>query len=322
MLGTALICTVGLRRCTRRSPASRPRTWNCPDLYGGIATFVAVTTPRLDVDIPAWNCPDLYGGIATAVAPSGPRQSRSEAEFSPTQRPSPPGPLSHPHSHPPGEGEPPTLAFATSWAVAPPLPGGRECGWERGTGGEGGRAEAPATITLTGPWSPPSGACWRWQSGRGKSGGDGENVRATSPPARYRPPPSRYRPSPFEVPASPCQVLVSPFEVQAVPLRGTGLPLPGTGLPLRGTVPLPSRYRPLPSRYRPLPSRYTPLPSRYRPLPSRYTPLPSRGTLPPVIAPVSLLPESAPRMQSPPRRICPRGGTAYASARSSAIFPA
>ncbi len=47
----------------------------------------------------------------------------------------------------PGEGESARDAFASS----PPLPGDRECGWERGPGGEGGRAEAPATMTLTEP---------------------------------------------------------------------------------------------------------------------------------------------------------------------------
>ncbi len=54
----------------------------------------------------------------------------------------------------PGEGEPPTLPSSMFWVEAPPLPGGRECGWERGMGGEGGRPEAPTTMTLTGPWVP------------------------------------------------------------------------------------------------------------------------------------------------------------------------
>jgi ectoine hydroxylase-related dioxygenase (phytanoyl-CoA dioxygenase family) len=51
-----------------------------------------------------------------------------------TALPSPPVPLSHPHSHPPGEGAPPPNRTSDQ---IPPLPGGRECGWERGLGGEG-----------------------------------------------------------------------------------------------------------------------------------------------------------------------------------------
>src|SRR5215213_673962 len=76
--------------------------------------------------------------------------------------PSPPGPLSHTHSLPPGRGgsrshsaEKGTSRRRFSWRRAevpkrapearrrrepekiPPLPGGRECVWERGLGGEG-----------------------------------------------------------------------------------------------------------------------------------------------------------------------------------------
>jgi GT2 family glycosyltransferase len=48
-------------------------------------------------------------------------------------RPSPPGPLSHPHSLSPGRGG----ELAKASIPVPPLPGGRECVWERGLGGEG-----------------------------------------------------------------------------------------------------------------------------------------------------------------------------------------
>src|SRR6185436_8472545 len=46
------------------------------------------------------------------------------------------------HTHP-GEGEPPPPSLQISWEVAPPLPGDRECGWERGMGGEGPLRSAP-----------------------------------------------------------------------------------------------------------------------------------------------------------------------------------
>src|SRR5215210_230619 len=71
--------------------------------------------------------------------------------------PSPPSPLSHTHSHPPGRGGTGQQGPAEPGMGAPPLPGDRECGWERGTGGEGpgggkldlramlGRATVPAT---------------------------------------------------------------------------------------------------------------------------------------------------------------------------------
>jgi non-ribosomal peptide synthase protein (TIGR01720 family) len=49
-----------------------------------------------------------------------------------------PHPLSHPHSPRPGEGRHRPEEEKVGVSVAfPPLPGGRECGWERGPGGEG-----------------------------------------------------------------------------------------------------------------------------------------------------------------------------------------
>ena len=47
------------------------------------------------------------------------------------------GLLSHLHSLPPGEGAPPPENSPSAGDEIPPLPGGRECGWERGPGGEG-----------------------------------------------------------------------------------------------------------------------------------------------------------------------------------------
>jgi hypothetical protein len=42
--------------------------------------------------------------------------------------------------------------------MAPPLPGGCECGWERGLGGEGlGWGSSPSRMTLTEPWQDPAG---------------------------------------------------------------------------------------------------------------------------------------------------------------------
>src|SRR6266545_218831 len=58
-------------------------------------------------------------------------------EHSSAQRPSPPSPLSHPHSHPPGRGGTGQQSPEGPGVGAPPLPGAGECGWERGSGGEG-----------------------------------------------------------------------------------------------------------------------------------------------------------------------------------------
>jgi hypothetical protein len=72
--------------------------------------------------------PDLRGvetrGIAAVSGDSGKPASPG---------PSPPSPLSHTHSRPPGRGGTGMDASASS----PLLPGGRECGWEKGPGDEG-----------------------------------------------------------------------------------------------------------------------------------------------------------------------------------------
>src|SRR6185503_8186718 len=80
MLGTALICTVGLRLFglwPGGSGECRRNAWNCPDLYGGIATSGSVHEFSLR-GLP-WNCPDLYGGIATWASPSSKKGDTSPA---------------------------------------------------------------------------------------------------------------------------------------------------------------------------------------------------------------------------------------------------
>ncbi len=80
--------------------------------------------------------------------------------------PSPPGPLSHPHSRPPGRGGTPSLGGCGSLGGGAPSPGGRECGWERGSGGEGPRPSAspsPSPIsTRRARCSPPSAMRPAW----------------------------------------------------------------------------------------------------------------------------------------------------------------
>src|SRR6185436_7865880 len=79
----------------------------------------------------------LYQTSAAHPAPAGSRQSRPDPKPSSAQRPSPPSPL--PHALPsPGRGAPPPEGSQRQapWEV-PPLPGGCECVWERGLGGEG-----------------------------------------------------------------------------------------------------------------------------------------------------------------------------------------
>ena len=67
---SALICMEGLRRSPATRSGSFPRSPACPlcpDLYGGIATWVVNSPQRAP-----WRplCPDLYGGIATLTDPS------------------------------------------------------------------------------------------------------------------------------------------------------------------------------------------------------------------------------------------------------------
>jgi hypothetical protein len=45
--------------------------------------------------------------------------------------PMPPGPLSHPHSQPPGRGGTPQCSLFQCFGRCRPLPCGQECGWER-----------------------------------------------------------------------------------------------------------------------------------------------------------------------------------------------
>ncbi len=74
------------------------------------------------------------GAVAAAVEAAG--------------EPSPPGPLSHPHSHPPGRGGNAAPTSDVSSGGGAPSPGGRECGWERGSGGEGPAATSPTAPRL------------------------------------------------------------------------------------------------------------------------------------------------------------------------------
>jgi amino acid adenylation domain-containing protein len=68
---------------------------------------------------------------------------------SPPPVPSPPNPLSHTPSHPPGEGAPPPKDRNGEREGVPPLPGGGEGVWERGPGGEGsGGAGSPQAAFL------------------------------------------------------------------------------------------------------------------------------------------------------------------------------
>ncbi len=69
--------------------------------------------------------------------------------------PSPPDPLSHPHSLPPGEGAPPPKDSQPPGEGFPPLPGGRECGWERGPGGIGAGEGADLADERDGRRRPP-----------------------------------------------------------------------------------------------------------------------------------------------------------------------
>jgi len=78
-LGTALICTVGLRFDfpIERLAVDALLAWNCPELYGGIATNCSRRWPSTR----PWlrrNFPNQYGGIATGGPPPACHGSRGQ----------------------------------------------------------------------------------------------------------------------------------------------------------------------------------------------------------------------------------------------------